>query len=320
MRVRPFSCAFSIALLVACAALAQSTAVVFQPGFHQALRNSLSTSMRTTYRIKLPVGRAGSRIRLAFKSGDGPLTLHSATVALAGSGGILASSPRILTFADLPGFTVGARSRVMSDPISFEIHFGQELYVSFDVDGTLAVSDINAFPDGYSWAGSHASETNPPPGTPFMQAIGLDTVDVEAAATTAFVALGDSITEGYVSGDVWAYVSRHDDYRQVWTTLAQGSLGVPVANAAVNGQGVDQAIAALSSEVFTLQGITDCVVLLGTNNLATWTADEIEGRLSALFDDLRAFCRVWAGTLLPKERTPSGTYSDVVARRLAVND
>jgi lysophospholipase L1-like esterase len=115
-------------------------------------------------------------------------------------------------------------------------------------------------------------------------------------------------------------VSKNDDYRRAWTTIAQGLLGLPVANAGVNGQGVEQAIAALGSEVFTLQGITDCIVVLGTNNLATWTADQIEARLAALFDQLRPFCHVWAGTLLPKERTPNGTYADVVSRRLAVNE
>ena len=320
MRLGRFFQVFPIASLVASAALAQSTGPVFQPGFHQALRSSMTTSMRTTYRMKLPIGRAGSRIRLAFKAGDGSLTLHSATVAVAGSQGVLLSPPRDLTFGDLPGFTTGPRSRVTSDPVSFEVAFGQELYVSFDVEGALAVSDINAFPDSYSWSGSHTRETNPPAGTPFMQAVGLDTIDVEAGATTAFVALGDSITEGYVSGDVWAYVSKNDDYRGAWTTITQGLLGLPVANAGVNGQGVDQAIAALGSEVFTLQGITDCIVLLGTNNLGTWTADQIEARLAALFDQLRPFCHVWAGTLLPKERTPNGTYSDVVSRRVAVND
>ncbi len=153
-----------------------------------------------------------------------------------------------------------------------------------------------------------------------MRALGLDTIDVEGPASAAFVALGDSITEGYVSGDVGDFVSRHDDYRNAWTTVAQGLLRLPVANAAVSGQGVDEAIAGLKNEVFTLQGITDCLVLLGTNNLGSLTADQIDARLATLFDQLRPFCHIWAGTLLPKETTSNGVLSTVIARRLAVND
>lgn len=311
----------SIILVSLAPAMAASAAApLFQPGFHQALRGSVSTSRRTTYRMKLPIGRAGSRLRLSFQAGDGSLTLHSATVALAGTQGALAGAPTAITFGGSPGFTAAARNRVTSDPVAFPVSFGDELDVSFDVDGALAASNINAFPDSYSWGGSYANVQNPPAGTPSMRAVGLDTIDVEAAGSTAFVALGDSITEGYVSGDVGDYVSRHDDYRNAWTTVAQGLLGLPVANAAVSGQGIDEAIQGLKNEVFTLQGITDCLVLLGTNNLGSWTADQIDSRLSVLFDQLRPFCRIWAGTLLPKETTSNGVLSTVIARRLAVND
>jgi lysophospholipase L1-like esterase len=299
---------------------ASAGAAIFQPGFHQALRSSVSTSTRTTYRMKLPIGRAGSRVRLSFQAGDGSLTLHSATVALAGTQGALAAAPTPVTFGGSPGFTSAARGRVTSDPIAFPVSFGDELYVSFDVDGSLAASTINAFPDSYSWAGSYANVQDPPAGAASMRAVGLDTIDVEAPASAAFVALGDSITEGYVSGDVGDFVSRHDDYRNAWTTVAQRLLGLPVANAAVSGQGVDEAILGLKNEVFTLQGITDCLVLLGTNNLGSLTADEIDARLATLFDQLRPFCRIWAGTLLPKETTTNGVLSTVIARRLAVND
>jgi lysophospholipase L1-like esterase len=299
---------------------ASSGAAIFQPGFHQALRTSVTAPGRTTYRMKLPIGRAGSRLRLSFQAGDGSLTLHSATVALAGAQGALAGAPAAVTFGGAPGFSAATRARVTSDPVDFPVSFGDEISVSFDVDGALAASNINAFPDSYSWSGSFASVQNPPAGTPAMRALGLDTVDVEAAGGPAFVALGDSITEGYVSGDVGNFVSRHDDYRNAWTTVAQGLLGLPVANAAVSGQGIDEAIQGLKNEVFTLQGVTDCLVLLGTNNLGSWTADQIDARLTVLFDQLRPFCRIWAGTLLPKETTSNGVLSTVIARRLAVND
>src|SRR5437016_2018314 len=45
----------------------------FQPAFHQALRWSKSVSGLTTFRMRIPVGRAGERLRITFRSGDGSL-------------------------------------------------------------------------------------------------------------------------------------------------------------------------------------------------------------------------------------------------------
>src|SRR5690242_10307647 len=105
---------------------ASSGAAIFQPGFHQALRTSVTAPGRTTYRMKLPIGRAGSRLRLSFQAGDGSLTLHSATVALAGTQGALAGAPAAVTFGGAPGFSAATRARVTSDPVDFPVSFGDE--------------------------------------------------------------------------------------------------------------------------------------------------------------------------------------------------
>jgi lysophospholipase L1-like esterase len=311
--------AFSLALALVPAARAQ-TANVFEPAFHQALRWSVSTATRTTYRTTIPVGRGGGRLRVSFKAGDGSLVLHAATVALAGTQGQLASAPIALAFGGSPSATLATRARITSDPIDLAVSAATELYVSFDVDGAMAASNINAFPDSYSWSGSVASVQAPTGGVPFMRAAAVDTIDVEGPKTSAMVALGDSITEGYIGGDVGNYVSRNDDYRDAWPAVAQGLTGLPIVNAAVSGQGVFDAASHLDSEVFTLQGITDCVVLIGTNDLGGNTADQIDAGLEALFVKLRPFCGIWVATLLPKETTTNGVYATVVQRRIAVND
>ncbi|TMA15231.1 MAG: hypothetical protein E6J86_06580, partial [Deltaproteobacteria bacterium] len=315
-----FATSFFVSLGSLAFASSVQAQVVFQPGFHQALQVSVSTSTRTTYRTRIPIGRGGSRLRISFKAGDGSLTLHSATVALAGTQGKLASAPVAVNFNGSPGFTSNARERVTSDPIAFPVSFGNELYVSFDVDGAMAASNINAFPDSYAWAGGSVTAQNPSAGTPFMQAAAVDTIDVEGPSSIAMVALGDSITEGYVSGNVGNYVSRNDDYRNSWPAIAQALLRVPVVNGAVSGQGVFEATARLQTEVFTMQGLTDCLVLIGTNDLGGSTADQIDAGLSALFDKLRPVCRIWVGTLLPKEQNCCVNYATVVATRIAVND
>jgi lysophospholipase L1-like esterase len=292
----------------------------YQPAFHQALRWSTATHGRSTFRMKIPVGAAGPKLRVSFRAGDGPLALYSATVALAGTHGATLSVPVPLRFQSQPTFSASARQRFTSDELSFPVELGTEVYVSFEVDGAVAQSAIMAFPDSYRWAGSYANLTAPPAGTPWPQAVGVDTIDVLTPPTRAFVAIGDSITEGYVDGDVDIYRGRSDDYRNAWTTLAQRHLKAPIANAAVSLQGVDAAISHLSTDVLTLRGITDCIVLIGTNDLAVSMALEIESRLQLLFDQLAPFCKVWAATLLPREQASRGHLETVNARRQQVND
>ena len=126
------------------------------------------------------------------------------------------------------------------------------------------------------------------------------------------VAVGDSITEGYVGGA--------DDVRKAWPGVAQAALGVPVLNAGVSGQGLYDALANLEHEVLALEGVTDCVVLLGTNDLgAEADSRKLREQLAKLFTRLRPFCTVWASTLLPKERSSHASYELVRTQRVEVN-
>ncbi len=311
-----------IAGLVACFTFGQARGdpgagpLGFQPGFHQAMRNWTWRSPLTTFRIKIPIGRSGNRVRVSFKSGDGPLEIRAATIARAGSGGALASDPVPITFDRSPGVSLGSWQRKTSDLVQFAVDWGSDVYVSFEFEGAAAATTINAFPESYEWTGGHAADVNPPPGRPLMKASGINTVDVEAPLARAFVAIGDSITEGYISSDLGVYVAYNDDTRNAWPAVAQGILRLPFANAAVSGQGLDDALAALGTDALVLEGITDCLVLMGTNDLSSKTADEIQARLAALFDRLRSFCRVWSGTLPPRD----GDQPAIAAKRRAVND
>jgi lysophospholipase L1-like esterase len=283
---------------------------LFQPGFHQALRWSHSTG-GVTFRLRVPVGRTGERVRLAFRSGDGNLVLRKATIALAGPNGSLASAPVAVTFSGTPGFSVGARARVVSDPVSLPVGFRDELAVSFEVQGALAVSAIHALPGSFVRSGSHTDVTGPLGGTPWDRAVGLATVEVEGPPARAFVALGDSITEGYID--------ELDDTRLAWPSVAEARLGVPIVNAGVSGQGFYDGMLNLDAEVLALEGITDCLVLLGTNDLGAQTVDKLQARMTSLIERLRPFCRPWVGTLLPKEKSNHGDYEVVKKQRLEVN-
>ena len=283
---------------------------MFQPAFHQALRWSYSTG-HMTFRLRVPVGRAGQRVRLSFRSGDGELVLHEATLAQAGPDSSLASAPLAVTFSGAPGFSVGARTRVVSDPVTLPVSAGGELAVSFEVRGALGASAIESLPGGAMRPGAWASIPGPLGGTPWAIAVGLATVDVEGPPSRAFVAVGDSITEGYVNG--------RDDLRESWPFVATQQLGVPVVNAGVSGQGFREALRLLENEVLVLSGITDCVILLGTNDLSSHTELELQQEMTTLVTRLKPFCRTWVGTLLPKNRYLAAGYEGPKARRLVHN-
>lgn len=271
---------------------------VWQPGFHQALRWSEELP-RTTLRLKVPVGRSGEKLKLAFRTGDGSGSLHGATVARAGEGGALASAPMPLTFDGEEGFSAGARERVESDALPFAVAFGEELYVTIEVEGHFSANAIGLLPD--SWAARGVPPDEPVVGAwKETRVIGLQSVLVLAPRTKAVLAIGDSITEAFIEGD--------DDYRDAWPSVAQDLLGSPVVSAAVSGQGLWGAREYFDGEIAVVPNVSDCVVLLGTNDLGADGVDEAWMRrmLAGLFDDLRPLCRVWAGTLLPKDRADIG--------------
>lgn len=285
----------------------------FQPGFHQALRGAHDVGSITTFRMRVPVGREGGRLRVTFRAGDGNLTLQRATVAKAGTDGALASMPVSLTFDGKTGFSVGARTRVTSDPVEFPVSFRDDLAISFEVRGSLAASAIDAFPGSYARSGAFSAVPGALGGEAFERSVGVATVDVEGPTGRAFVALGDSITEGYVD--------MKNDTRNAWPALVESQLGVPVVNAGVSGQGFYDALELLDGEVLALQGITDCILLLGTNDLGNDGAlPQIQSRMVRMVERLRPFCRVWVSTLLPKEKSNHSPYAVVKTQRVAFND
>ena len=278
----------------------------FAPAFHQVLRESFH-SRRATYRVGIPIQRSGERVRVTFQAGDGRFQLHAAGIRNKAN-----VQPTALTFGGRAGFNTDAGQLVQSDPIAISLQAGNEILVAFEIEGAVAVNSFERFPEGSTEPGSHVFALPDAASTPFRRGIGLTSIDIEGEPSRAIVAIGDSITEGYISG--------HDDIQDSWPMMAQRMLGVPVVGAAVSGQGVDDALQSLARDVSTMEGITDCVVLLGTNDLADRPDTYIISRLEELARRLRSSCQVWMGTILPKEWTPRGSYPMVEQRRQAVND
>ncbi len=286
---------------------------IFQPGFFQNLRASRRTEGRVTLRYTVPVLRSGGRLKVVLLAGNSSLTVHEATVARAGSGGSLSGTAKQLKFSGQPTAHVPSRQRLASDPLSFEVDAPADLVVSLDVDGGVGASLIDAFPNSFLAPAGQAWHTHVTGAQPHHRLWGLNAILVEGPAEPVFLAIGDSITEGYVSG--------HDDVRDAWPHLAaEGSL-VPVANGAVSGQGVYSANELFGDELQWLSEfkVTHCLVMLGTNDLAALDAAEMKARIGGFFDRLRPLCEVWAGTLIPREKAEGADLAEVHARRADVN-
>jgi lysophospholipase L1-like esterase len=299
---------------------------IFQPGFHQALRSVVHTSEVTTFRFKVSVERAGTRVRFAFLAAQEGLILFRANVARAEAQGALVSTPTPITFSRSEGISIPPNQRAWSDPVEFGVARGEQLYVSFEVDGALAASTIGEFPESYAREGSYSQNIQPFGGGEHPRAAGLTTIEVEGEPGLAAVAIGDSITEGYVSSQVASgsavadgFLVPSDNQRNAWPAIAARILGIPVVNSGISGQGVQDVLDHLPQDVFPLHGITDCFVLIGTNDLWAMNTNQITSRMSTLIDNLRAHCRVWLSTLVPKERTTGGDYEVVRTRRGEVN-
>ncbi len=286
---------------------------IFQPGFFQNLRASKVTDGRVTLRFKVPVVRSGKRLRIAVRAGTSALTVYEATVARAGEGGSLGERARQLRFGGSPRAEVEPRGRLVSDALDFEVAAPMELMVSLDVEGGLAASLIDAFPHSFIAPAGQAWHTHLNGSAPHRQLWALTAVFVEGPAERVVLAIGDSITEGYVGGD--------DDVRDAWPNLAAVSSGVPVVNGAVSGQGIYSANDLYRDELQWLSDfdVTHCLVLLGTNDLAALDAGELKSRLTGFFDRLRPLCEVWAGTLIPRERADGADLEAVHARRAELN-
>ena len=280
--------------------------VCFQSAFHQALRGDIDFVEWTTIRLLVPLGKAGERLRVTLRSGPGEMEVARAFVARLASDGKSAVDPEPLTFGGEAGALLGPRSSVKSDALPMAVGFREVVVLSIVARGSAAAGNIRLFPDNQAIAGDHAEASWLSGAQVLDRAVMVSEVSVEGPASRAFIAIGDSITEGYVEGS--------DNYVESWPAVAESLLGLPVVNAGVSGQGLDGALAYLSAEVLAAEGITDCLVLIGTNDLGGTGVDQIEANYDLLIERLVPFCRVHLGILPPKEL--EGIQDD----RAALND
>ena len=261
----------------------------FQPTFLQPLEGSLTLGKRTTYRFRVPVARAGTRLRFVFRAGGAPLQVHQVTVARAETRGALASRPVALTFSGTPGTRASAWESVRSDPVSLSVEFREELAVSFEVEGSVATGTRALFPHSYSAAGGFTRKMEGF-GEARAELVGLEAIEVEAEPGACVAVVGGGARVGGASGDV----------RETWPAVAERLLGVPVLElGALEAQAGTRGLESLKACVRPV-----CVVLPEGEAVEGASAAALQTWLAGTFATLRPVCEVYAGTLAPSRRGP----------------
>jgi lysophospholipase L1-like esterase len=154
--------------------------------------------------VFVSAGGSFVRARISNAYGNTPLAVGAATIAISdGGAGIVAESLRTLHFAGKRSILIAAGGEAVSDPVDLPVKPLQKLAISIYLSGSTgpATQHYYADQDNFLAAGDHAADG----GTAFPRKIScwmfLSDVEVKAAPRVigTLAALGDSITDGYLS-------------------------------------------------------------------------------------------------------------------------
>lgn len=277
---------------------------------------------RQTVRNVVHVSAGGDRVRVRVTNAFGtkPLRVGAASVALAGKGAATkaGSSSHALHFGGRSSVLVAAGGEALSDPVKLRVRALQSLDVSLylpDATGP-ATQHWDAQQDNFLAAGNQVGD---PAAGDFTTRIScwmfVDGVDVRPAKRVVgtVVALGDSITDGYLSTNnadrrYPDYLARRLDKRD-GRTLA-------VSNAGISGNDLltfrtdltfgvvfgAPAPARLSRDVLAQAGARSVILLEGINDIGAFSAqasDLIQADQQIIAQSHAAGLEVYGATLPP---------------------
>ena len=320
----------------------------------------LSVSVKqATLRQLLTTHAAGSqvRIRVSNLQGSKPVRLGAVSIGVsAGGAQIGAGGPVALRFGGQPGLTLAAGESRYSDPVALSVHAMQRLTVSIHLPDTAVSMSRHFTGNERVWTGA-GDLTEQASAQGFTQngnlllasSVLVDRLEVETPAGTprrVVAMFGDSITDGFmgsasgiplipgvepIGNDV-----RFPDFLQR-RALAEG-VDATFVNAAISGNRLlsgpflpmfgPSGLIRLDSDVLSLAGVTDVVVLIGINDLGLALAPSLTGPrvVTGLADVVRRLhqkgLRVTVGTLLPSRGASFGLAHGgpaVDAARQAIN-
>ena len=264
---------------------------------------------------------AGEAIRLRFSNayGETPLELASVQVARRTVGAAVAlGSSRPATFSGKRNVTIPPHGVAISDPVTVDYRFGDDLAVSFFVpDLTTQVTGhgaVNGLVTSYSTPAGSGDLTNDATGSAFSQTTTLVyfLAELDAyvpGALGTVVTFGDSITDGSYST-----VDGHDTYPEVLARrLHDAGIKAGVLNQGIPGNTLlpcqseaafgDAGIDRFDRDVLAIPNVRAVIIKEGGNDFrfCSTTAVDIEQALQSLVDRSRAVgIAAVVGTYVPR--------------------
>ena len=312
--------------------------------WESALEGVHGTSEDFTVRNIARASVSGTRIRVRIGNpyGTQSITIRAATIGLQRSvaqPALIPDSLRTLTFHHgQTAVNIKAGEFVWSDPVSLHVYAQQNMAVSLYAPGaqvndhtfpapetnppgcfiSAAAGDHTAEVSGASFPATHVFENTRTPGWHPGELLWVDLIDVKAEIRGTIVTLGDSITDGYQvsgGGDRWT------DLLSERINQLPSEKQKSIVNAGISGNTVSRqpnpydptqqccgapAPVRLERDVLTVPGVTDVMLLEGTNDLGgdgAWppsSAAQVIGGIQEIVTRVRARgLRIVCSTVLP---------------------
>ncbi|KYF63858.1 SGNH/GDSL hydrolase family protein [Sorangium cellulosum] len=273
--------------------------------------------------IRLSAGGSSVRVRISNAGGAEPLKVGAASVALSKDGAAAtAGTTHALRFAGQPSIVIAAGGEAISDPVALKVQPLQTLAVNIHLPAKTgpATQHYFAAQDSFLAAGN---QTGAGADKQFTQKIScwmfLSGVDVKAAPNVVgtLIALGDSITDGYLStknnnqrypdflaerlasrkGPTLSVVNAGIIGNELLTVRPQLQFGYPVP-------------ARLARDVLTQPGARAVILLAGINDIGDRSAKATD--LIPVYQQIiqaarAAGLKIYGGTLVPFAGS-TGTY------------
>jgi lysophospholipase L1-like esterase len=271
------------------------------------------------------LGGSELRIHLSNRFGTAPTTFGHVTVGLRTSGAGVSSTKNV-TFGGSPSVRVPAGVDVVSDPVSLTFSAFTPLALSLYVPGiqSTITKHWNANATSY-YTGILSGDATTQLGgrsysNPMVSWFYLDGLDVEAPPTTsAIVAFGDSITDGWVSGSVASLPANttQDDGNGRYPDDLQRRLDsdrfpLSVVNAGISSNGLVSStpltgptgVSRLKLDALNQAGVAGIILLEGINDLSATSSGAKPAKLESGYTNAirqvhAAGLKIWLGTILP---------------------
>jgi lysophospholipase L1-like esterase len=278
--------------------------------------------------VRVSVG--GPDVRAVFSNafGTAPLRVGAASIALRDKGdAIVPGSSRPLLFSGGPSALIAPGAVLVSDPATLTVPDLADLAVDLYLPGDTATAGSplshhtggGAVQTNYvSDTGNHAGAEKLPTRTTTLLWHFLSRVEVTAPAQVgAVVALGDSITAGSQSTpDTNNRWPNHLARRLLSQNIRMGVLNAGHSgNRLLSDGNSPSALARFDRDVAAQTGATHLVVLIGINDVARATADDlIAGHRQVVARARARGLKVYGATLTPFEGSANFTAKDEATR------